>query len=182
MNTLQVCVLKTILLSVLLIGLSSCATTSIYLVRHAEKVTNTNSNNPPLTAAGTARAVALKQALKNASIDAIIVSDLQRTQLTAQPLAAHLNLQLIVIPIQNSTAAVYVQAVADEINNNWAGRDVLVVSHNTLLQQIGQKLKTPALPAINENTGFDNFFMIKKPRNSSGISSVAHVRYGAPAQ
>ena len=51
MNKLTECLLKTILLSVFLTGLSSCATTSIYLVRHAEKVTNTNSNNPPLTAA-----------------------------------------------------------------------------------------------------------------------------------
>ena len=180
MNEPTECLLKTILLSVFLTGLGSCATTSIYLVRHAEKVTNTNSNNPPLTAAGTSRAEALKQALKDASIDAIIVSDLQRTQLTAQPLATQLNLQLIVIPVQNSTPERYVQAVADEINNHWAGRDVLVVSHNTLLQQIGQKLQCPALPAIDENTGYDNFFVIKKPGNSSGISSVADVRYGAP--
>ena len=176
------CVLIAILLPVLLIGLSSCATTSIYLVRHAEKVTNTSSSNPPLTAAGSERAVALKQALQHASIDAIIVSDLQRTQLTAQPLATHLNLQLIVIPVRNLTTAHHVQAVADEITSNWAGRDVLVVSHNELLQQIGEKLRTPALPVINEDTGYDNIFVIKKPGNSSGISSVAHFRYGAPAQ
>ncbi len=175
-------VLKTILLPLLLIGLNACAKTSIYLVRHAEKVTNTSSSNPPLTAAGTERALALKQALQNASIDAIIVSDLQRTQLTAQPLATHLNLQMIVIPVRNPTPADYVQAVADEISSHWAGRDVLVVSHNTLLQQIGEKLRTPALPVINEDTGYDNLFVIKKPRNSSGTSSVAHFRYGAPAQ
>ncbi len=182
MNKLTVRLLKTILLSLFLTGLSSCATTSIYLVRHAEKVTNTNNDNPPLTAAGTARAEALRQALKNASIDAIIVSDLQRTQLTAEPLATHLNLQMIVIPVRNPTTADYVQAVADEISSHWAGRDVLVVSHNQLLQQIGEKLNTPALPVINEDTGYDNLFVIKKPRSSSGTSSVAHFRYGAPAQ
>lgn len=182
MHKPKACLRITILLSLSLISLSSYAATSIYLVRHAEKVSNTNNNNPPLSAAGTARAVALKQALKHASIGAIIVSDLQRTQLTAQPLATQLNLQLIVIPLRNSTAERYVQAVTDEINNHWAERDVLVVSHNMLLQQIGQKLNTPTLPAINENTGYDHFFVIKKPGNSSRTSSVAHVRYGAPAK
>jgi len=49
-------VLKTILLPLLLIGLNACTKTSIYLVRHAEKVTNTSSNDPALTAAGTERA------------------------------------------------------------------------------------------------------------------------------
>jgi broad specificity phosphatase PhoE len=174
--------MKTLIMVLSLVCLCSCNTTAIYMVRHAEKVTNTNSNNPPLTAAGSARAIALKEALKDASIDAIIVSDLQRTQLTAQPLASHLNLQLIVIPLMNSTPAQYVQAVVDEINNHWVGRDVLVVTHNTLLQQIGQKLKTPPLPAIDENTGFDQCFVIQKSTSTSAISKVAYVRYGASTQ
>ncbi len=181
MHKLKVRLLLTILLSLSLISLSSYAATSIYLVRHAEIVSDTNNNNPPLSAAGSARAVALMQALEHASIDAIIVSDLQRTQLTAQPLATHLNLQMIVIPLNNSSSAHYVQSVVDEISNHWAGRDVLVVSHNTLLQQIGLKLNTAVLPTINKNTGYDHFFVIKKPGNSSRASSVAHVRYGVAA-
>ena len=174
--------MRTIIMVLLLSCLCSCNTTAIYMVRHAEKVTNTNSNNPPLTPAGSARAVALMEALKDASIDAVIVSDLQRTQLTAQPLASHLNLQLICIPLMNSTPDQYVQAVVDEISNNWVGRDVLVVTHNTLLQQIGQKLKTPALPVIDESTGFDQFFVIQKSGSTSAISKVAQARYGAATQ
>jgi probable phosphoglycerate mutase len=170
--------MKTIMMILMLGCLCSCNTTAIYMVRHAEKATNTGGNNPPLTAAGSARALALKEALKDASIDAIIVSDLQRTQLTAQPLASHLNLQLIVIPLINSTSSQYVQAVADEITSHWVGRDVLIVTHNTLLQQIGVKLKTPTLPVIDESTGYDHFFVIKKSASSSAISKVAHARYG----
>ena len=161
------------LLTIMLIGCSPTADTviatdsttdtptTIYMVRHAEKV-NEDNPDPSLTTAGFARAEALKAALIDASVDAIIVSNFQRTQLTAKPLAEHLGLQMIVIPIDLAAKErgieQYVQGVVEEINNNWSGKEVLVVSHNPLVQLIGKALNTPELPAIDEATGFDHFF------------------------
>lgn len=155
--------------------------TTIYMVRHAEKVDEANPD-PSLTIAGFARAEDLKAALVDASIDAIIVSDLQRTQLTAQPLADYLDLQLIVIPIQELGVENYIQGVVNEINNNWSGKEVLVVTHNPLYQLIGQALNTPELPAIDDATGYDHFFVITKSSDPSEQVKLSHTRYGAETQ
>ena len=159
--------------------------TTIYMVRHAEKV-NEDNPDPTLTTAGFARAEALKAALIDASVDAIIVSSFQRTQLTAKPLAEHLGLQMIVIPIDLAAKErgieQYVQGVVEEINNNWSGKEVLVVSHNPLVQLIGKALNTPELPAIDEATGFDHFFAITKSNDPSEQAKLSHTRYGALPQ
>ena len=152
--------------------------TTIYMVRHAEKM-NEDNPDPSLTIAGFTRSEDLKTALSDASVDAIITSDLQRTQLTAQPLAEHLGLQMIVIPIQELGVELYVQGVVDEINNNWSGKEVLVVTHNPLYQLIGQALNTPELPAIDDVTGYDHFFVITKSDNPSEQAKLSHTRYGA---
>lgn len=167
--------LAIVLLSIIL---SACSSpTAIYIVRHAEKA-GMPANDPVLTDDGQQRAQALKEALKDASIDAIIVSDLQRTQLTAQPLANHLGLQPIVIALKPpANPDQYIQSVVNEIKDNWKGRDVLVVSHNTLLQQIAENLGSPVIGAINEASGYDNFFVIIKPRKS-GTTKFVRVRYG----
>ncbi len=159
------------------IMLSACSPTSVYIVRHAEKA-DTPANDPVLTREGQQRAQALKEALKSASIDVIIVSDLQRTRLTAQPLADYLGLQPVVIALRPpSNPDQYIQNVVKEITDNWKGRDVLVVSHNTLIQQIAKNLGSPEIETINEANGYDNFFVIVKPRRSETTKFV-HVRYG----
>jgi broad specificity phosphatase PhoE len=174
--------MKLILTISMVLILCSCSSidnpTTIYMVRHAEKVDEENPD-PSLTRAGFTRAQNLKEALKEASIDAIIVSDLQRTHLTAQPLADYLNLQLIIIPIQELGVEQYIQGVADEINNNWSGKEVLVVTHNPLYQLIGQALNTPELPAIDDATGYDHFFIITKSDDPAERARLSHTRYGA---
>ena len=48
-----------------LISLMSCTTTKFYVVRHAEKETNTMSGDVPLSEAGRQRAEALKELLRD---------------------------------------------------------------------------------------------------------------------
>lgn len=169
--------MKLFSISLLVLILCSCNSTTIYMVRHAEKADG-NNPDPGLTTAGLTRAEALKDTLLYASIDAIIVSDFQRTQLTAQPLADSLNLPLIVIPLKEAGVEHYIQGVVDEINSKWSGKNVLVVTHNPLYQLIGQRLNTPDLPAISDETGYDHFFIITKPSTTSALASFSHSRYG----
>jgi|GEM_PF-1016685 len=59
--------MKLFSISLLVLILCSCNSTTIYMVRHAEKADG-NNPDPGLTTAGLARADALKDTLKYASI------------------------------------------------------------------------------------------------------------------
>jgi len=71
----------------------SAAAADIYLVRHAEKVTD-GSKDPELTGVGRQRAVNLAVVLKSAKIEGIFSSDYKRTRETAAPLAKALDLEM----------------------------------------------------------------------------------------
>src|SRR5687768_11398749 len=69
---------------------------TLIIVRHAEKAGP--QGDVPLTDAGHARAAALAHVLRNANVSTIFVTDLQRTQQTAAPVAKALNLTPVVVP------------------------------------------------------------------------------------
>src|SRR5438045_4134548 len=71
--------------------------TVVILARHAEKGTEP-ANDPPLTAAGEARARALWEAVKDAGVDAIIATQFARTKQTAAPAAMATGLSVEVVP------------------------------------------------------------------------------------
>ena len=60
---------------------------AIFLVRHAEDVRSKDVVDRPLTESGQRRATLLAEVLKDAGIDAIFTSSLQRAVKTAEPLA-----------------------------------------------------------------------------------------------
>jgi broad specificity phosphatase PhoE len=64
-----------------LIAAGAASAQTVILVRHAEKVDN--SNDPALSGEGEARATALAVALSAADLTHIFVTPLQRTRLTA---------------------------------------------------------------------------------------------------
>src|SRR5690606_30507780 len=77
----------------LLIGLSACSTTStVYIVRHAEKTSEADTSS--LTALGLERAQALAERLADEDISVILTTPYRRTQQTATPLAQQLNLPI----------------------------------------------------------------------------------------
>ena len=66
-------------------------TATAILIRHAN-VGLGAGNDPPLNAAGRARAQKLRHVLRDTGIEAIFVTQFQRTQQTARPLAADLGI------------------------------------------------------------------------------------------
>jgi phosphohistidine phosphatase SixA len=63
---------------------------AIFLVRHAEDVRSKDVVDRPLTESGQRRATLLASVLRDAGIDAIFTSSLQRAVKTAEPLATAL--------------------------------------------------------------------------------------------
>jgi phosphohistidine phosphatase SixA len=123
---------------------------TIFFVRHADKVSD--DTNAPLSDAGHRRAECLANTLANAHIEQIFVSDLQRTQQTAAPLAEKLHVKPAAIPL--STPDMLIEAIRSSKAAN-----VLVVWHDMTLPKIMQALGAPAITPIG-HTEYDRFFIL----------------------
>ena len=138
-------------------------TATVVLVRHADITSVAGNPDPPLNAAGTARADALRRALADAGVGAIFVTRFQRTRQTAQPLADALGIE----PAIRDDVGETVAAIREQASSS----TVLVVGHTNTLPDICAGLGGPALPAIGA-TEFDRLFVLTRRR-------LTHLRYGA---
>jgi broad specificity phosphatase PhoE len=123
---------------------------TIYLVRHADKVSE--DTDAPLSDAGRQRAECLATTLADAHIDKIYVSDLQRTQQTASPLAKKLQLKPVAMSL--SKPADLIAALRSEKAAN-----VLVVWHGMTLPGVLRALGGPEVPPIAESE-YDRFYIL----------------------
>lgn len=149
------------------------ATTTIYLVRHAEKAA-TPADDPALDSLGQARARALADALEDAAVSRVIVTTYRRTALTAAPLATAAGVTPIVVDTRMGGAA-HAKAVADSARA-MRGSSVLVVGHSNTIPLIVRELGGTAEPLTDDD--YDDLFIVLIP--PSGAVRTVHARYGAP--
>jgi len=123
---------------------------TIYLVRHADKVSD--DVDAPLSESGRKRAECLANTLADAQIEQIFTSELQRTQQTAAPLAEKLHLKPVAIPISKPDELI------DAIRSSKA-TSVLVVWHDATLPGILRALGAPEITPIAHNE-YDRFFVL----------------------
>lgn len=76
----------------------------MFFVRHAEKDTNSDPQDPALTRAGQARASCLADLLAAAEVTHVFHSGLTRTATTVAPLASRRGLTPVVIPARDGEA------------------------------------------------------------------------------
>jgi broad specificity phosphatase PhoE len=131
--------------------------TVVYLVRHAAKASAEDAD-PPLSASGEARARALLARLEGIAVDAVLVTQYQRTRQTAAPLLAARGLAAREIPTRGGSAP-YAEAAAALIRGELAGRTVVAVGHTTTVPALLHALGGPALPTLCE-TEYANLFVI----------------------
>lgn len=124
---------------------------AVFLVRHAEKVDE--SEDAALSEAGHARARALASLLGQAGIKAIYATEFQRTQKTAEPLAQALGLSPMVIPSRDS------KQLAERIRKEQAGARVMVVGHSNTVPEIIAALGHPEKVTIASDE-YDNLFVV----------------------
>lgn len=137
---------------------------AVLVVRHAERLDS--STDSPLSAAGEQRAKVLAKVAGRAGVSAIFVTQFQRTQQTAAPLAAQLTLTPVVMTV---TAALVERIRRDHVNDV-----VLIVGHSNTVPEILTQLGA-AGPVKIDDDEFDALFVLV-PRGPTA-PSVVRLRY-----
>jgi broad specificity phosphatase PhoE len=149
----------------------SLTTTTVVVVRHAEKELGT-IEDPPLSQAGEQRAQLLARMFGERDgrvrIDAIIVSDTRRAQRTAAPLADRLGIAVTPVGAQDY------DRLLSEIRAHRGGR-VLIVGHSNTVPEIVQRLAGgDQVPPIADDD-YSQLYIVTMP--TLGPASVLRMRY-----
>lgn len=159
-------------------GMASAADQVIFIVRHAEKAatetrqqTDANkhammADNPPLSAAGQARAKKLAETLRSAGIHTIYTTEYQRTRQTAAPLADALRLKPIMAAARDT------ETLLRQLRQ--AKGNVLVVTHADMIPAILKGLGVQDDVTIGDNE-WDSLFVVIRP--ASGEPTFVHLHY-----
>ena len=147
-------------------------TTTVILVRHAEKAAEPAAD-PPLSAAGEARAKALVDVARDAGVTAVVTTQFLRTRATAQPLASALGITPEVV---DARAAQHAQQVARTVLGRHAGEVVLVAGHSNTIPAIIAALGAKQPPDICDSE-YDGLYVVTVP--PQGAAHVIRARYGA---
>jgi phosphohistidine phosphatase SixA len=143
---------KRFVLSCFVVGLalsSSFSQSTVFIVRHAEKVDD--SKDAELSETGRARAETLANMLRDAKIGAIYATEFKRTQQTAAPLAKALGLTVTTLPAADQ-AALVAKLRASTANS-------LVVGHGNTIPDVIKALGISEPVNISESD-YDNLFVV----------------------
>jgi broad specificity phosphatase PhoE len=144
------------------------AATTIFLVRHAEKVAG--DGDVALSAAGRERAALLAWTLKDAQVTRIFTSQMARAKDTATPLADTLKIAPEVVRAQDP------QALVAALRALPHGTTALVVGHSNTVPLVVEGLGGPKVAPIGEDE-FDRLLVLTI---DAGTTTVASLRYGPP--
>jgi 2,3-bisphosphoglycerate-dependent phosphoglycerate mutase len=127
--------------AVLLLAQPAAAQRAVFVVRHAEKQSESNEPGVPLSEAGRARADRLAALLKNAGVTAIYSTDFVRTLATAEPLARALKIAVRKYSATGKDGNPDLQPLAARLKAEHPRDTVLVVGHSNtvppLLKALG---------------------------------------------
>lgn len=146
------------------------ATTVVIVVRHAETDTVSDSD-PALSVEGRERAARLAKMLSQTrpvrALDAILTSELRRTQQTAAPLSEQLALPLNVI------ASATWASLANTIKREHRGEYVLAAGHANTIPVLVEALSGEKV-SVREDE-YDAMFIVYVPQLSK--AKVVRIRY-----
>jgi len=153
--------------------------TTVIVVRHAERAA-VPGGDPPISAAGEARALALRDALHDAGVTAIVTTQYRRTGQTAAPLAreAGLTAEQVVVDHEGDIAR-HAREVAELVATRHAGQTVLVVGHSNTVPAIVGALGVPGVAPISDEE-FDRLYVVQLP--ATGSARLIRARFGAPTR
>ena len=141
------------------IFLSSCKTTTFFVVRHAEKQTNTMTSDVPLSDAGMQRAEALKNELKDEKIGTVYSTNYIRTRSTAQPLADAVG---VTIQIYDPADSTFIHRIVNTGNKDNEGNMLIVGHSNTVDDIVNALMKEVVIPGDLPDSQYGDIFIVKK--------------------
>ncbi len=153
----------------------SQATTTVVLIRHADRVAGENLN-PGLSPAGQLRAKELVRVLGHLDVvagpDVIFATQYRRTQETAEPLSKALQLPVRIVEADD------IVGLAERILKEHKGKVILVIGHsNSIPLLIREFHGSKKLAPIEENE-YDNLYVLSIPW--FGKVKTLQLKYGAP--
>jgi 2,3-bisphosphoglycerate-dependent phosphoglycerate mutase len=162
-----------ILVAVAVAYWNSATTTTIVLVRHAEKQVDAITD-APLSPSGEQRADRLTQLFGDGEtfgrVRKIYVTDTRRTQQTAAGLAQRLGLTPEIVDAQTAS-----HALARRLLDENRGGLALVVGHsNTIPELVGELAHVDKVPPIADEE-FDTLYVVTVP--TIGKASVLRMKY-----
>jgi len=142
-------------------------TTTIILLRHAEKATADMNADPPLSAAGLQRAARLPELLKEYHPDLLFSTNFIRTKTTLAPLAAHLGKQIAIYdPSDLSAFAARLLALE--------GKTVVVAGHsNTTPALVNLLIHQNTYPALEDNN-YNTYWIVTVKNGTASARKISY--------
>jgi 2,3-bisphosphoglycerate-dependent phosphoglycerate mutase len=125
-------------------------TTTIYLIRHAEKADN--SKNPNLSEMGSMHASHWDDVFSAVHFDAIYSTNYNRTLKTAEPTALTQKIAVTTYDPKDFSL--------EKIKKDHSGQTILIVGHSNTIPDLVNKLIGQNVYPIIEETTFGNLYMI----------------------
>jgi broad specificity phosphatase PhoE len=143
----------------------TAGSTTVIVIRHAEKDVSASPVDPPLSEAGEARAALLARMFGDGKaishVDAIYVSPALRSRLTAAPLAARLGISVTVAKADDP------RGLARRVLREHDGGRILIVGHTDTVPQIVAALSHNAnIPEIGAQE-YGTMYIVAVPRIGS---------------
>ncbi len=161
-----------ILLMLLLFLSCQDQSTTLYLVRHAEKEENNTMQNqnedPPLTLEGEQRAEKLKKLLADVSIDAVYSTSYQRNMNTVEPLAIDKNLS-----IQNYEWHQW-SPMIEEILVSYQGKTVVICGHGDNLLPMIEYLDGKRPQESLGTHEYDKIFKVERQGDTALVEVIEY--------
>ena len=142
------------------------ASTTIFLVRHAEKETG---DDPGLTPEGLARAQKLAEMLSKVEVDAVFSTNYRRTRLTAEPVAQQNELTIEQYDPKD------LPAFAEQLKERFAGKTVLVVGHSNTTPTLTGHLDGVVSFAPFDESDYGNLMQVVIP--PTGPAKTLQLRF-----
>lgn len=164
--------LAIVVLALLAGFVASMTTTTVVLVRHAEKELS-SIEDPPLTPEGEHRAQLLARMFGEREgpgrIAAVFASDTRRAQRTATPLADRLGLQV------TTTKGDDYERILRLIRGEYRGKAVLIVGHSNTVPELVRRLaRAENIPEIPDGE-YGTLYVVTAP--TLGRASVLRMTY-----
>ena len=148
------------------------SSTTIILVRHAEKDTSVAGStamqaDPPLSAAGKIRSEKLVEVLKSYPIQAIFSTKYNRTRSTAMPFVAKLGVEIQIYDPSK-------QADLASLLKSWKGKTILVVGHsNTVPGLVNLLTGSSNYPNLSDNE-YDKIYLVRLDNGKSSHQQISY--------